>query len=103
MEPKAVKEVLSEDTYDDCTACRVTGTSIFLGFRLLGLIPSFATGSMAMITLGGWSYYSGMYNLRKKEQEIMRSASKYKMGSRQLGVITLSATLVGMGIWRAFN
>lgn len=27
MEPKAVKKVLSEDTYDDCTACRVTGTS----------------------------------------------------------------------------
>ncbi|KAK2768641.1 hypothetical protein FQN54_000497 [Arachnomyces sp. PD_36] len=84
MDPKPVKHVLSDDTYDDCTACRVTG-------------------SMAMITLGGWSYYSGMYNLRQREKEIMRSASKYKMGSRQLGVITLSATLVGMGLWRAFN
>ena len=27
MEPKGVREVLSEDTYDDCTACRVTGRS----------------------------------------------------------------------------
>lgn len=33
----------------------------------------------------------------------MQGATKYKMGSRQLGIITISATLVGMGIWRAFN
>jgi hypothetical protein len=58
---------------------------------------------MAMIGLGGYSYYTGMRNLRKQEKAILRSGSKYRMGSRQLGVVTISATLVGMGLWRAFN
>jgi len=44
-----------------------------------------------------------MNNLRQQEKAIMQSASKYKMGSRQLGIATISATLVGMGIWRALN
>lgn len=59
------------------------------------------TGSAAFIGLGVYSYYTGMSNLRKQEKAIMQS--KYKMGSRQLGIVTISATLVGMGLWRAFN
>lgn len=60
-------------------------------------------GSAAFIGLGIYSYYTGMNNLRKQEQEILKSATKYKMGSRKLGIFSISATLVGMGIWRAFN
>lgn len=67
------------------------------------LLKLTATGSAAFIGLGVYSYYSGMRNLRKQETAIMKSATKYKMGSRQLGIFGISATLVGMGIWRAFN
>lgn len=62
-----------------------------------------SSGSAAFIGLGIYSYYTGMNNLRKQEQEILKSATKYKMGSRKLGIFSISATLVGMGIWRAFN
>lgn len=44
-----------------------------------------------------------MKNLRQQEKSIMTGTTKYKMGSRRLGIITISSTLVGMGLWRAFN
>ncbi|KAL4865861.1 hypothetical protein BDV12DRAFT_199728 [Aspergillus spectabilis] len=70
--------------YEDCLACRATGSAAFIG-------------------LGVYSYYTGMSNLRKQEKTIMQSPTKYKMGSRRLGIATISASLVGLGIWRAFN
>ncbi|KNG85103.1 hypothetical protein ANOM_006623 [Aspergillus nomiae NRRL 13137] len=84
VESKDAKRLLAEDQYDDCTACRVTGSAAFIG-------------------LGVYSYYTGMSNLQKQERAVMQSATKYKMGSRRLGIATISATLVGMGIYRAFN
>ncbi|KAI2903463.1 hypothetical protein CBS76997_3060 [Aspergillus niger] len=84
VQPKDAKRALAEDAYDDCLACRVTGSAAFVG-------------------LGVYSYYTGMKNLKMQEKAIMQSATKYKMGSRQLGIFTISATLVGMGLWRAFN
>jgi hypothetical protein len=60
-------------------------------------------GSAAFMGLGVYSYYTGMRNLKQQEKAIMRSASKYKMGSRQLGIATLSASLIGVGLYRAFN
>jgi len=84
INPKDVEKVIAQDKYDDCLACKVTGT-------------------LALVGLGGWSYVSGMKNLRLQEQTILKSRSKYRMGSRRLGVVTISATLVGMGIWRAFH
>lgn len=53
--------------------------------------------------LGVYSYYTGMANLRKQEKAIMQGPTKYKMGSRKLGIASISVTLVGMGLWRAFN
>ena len=44
-----------------------------------------------------------MKNLKEQERKILKSRSAYRMGSRRLGVFSISATLVGMGIWRAFN
>jgi hypothetical protein len=64
---------------------------------------SLLLGSAAFIGLGVYSYYTGMRNLRRQEKLIMRSPSKYKMGSRQLGIVTISASFVGLGLWRAFN
>ncbi|KAL2001734.1 hypothetical protein VTN02DRAFT_1346 [Thermoascus thermophilus] len=84
MQPQDVKQVLAKEGYDDCLACRVTGSAAFIG-------------------LGVYSYITGMKNLRKQEQIIMQSPTKYKMGSRRLGIATISAALVGMGLWRAFN
>ncbi|KAB8079245.1 hypothetical protein BDV29DRAFT_165162 [Aspergillus leporis] len=84
VESKEAKRLLAEDKFDDCLACRVTGSAAFIG-------------------LGVYSYYTGMSNLRKQENAVMQSATKYKMGSRRLGIATISATLVGMGIYRAFN
>ncbi|KAJ0424498.1 hypothetical protein BJY00DRAFT_276826 [Aspergillus carlsbadensis] len=75
---------LAKDSYEDCLSCKVMGSAAFIG-------------------LGAYSYHTGMTNLRKQEETIMRSATKYKMGSRRLGIATISAALVGMGVWRAFN
>ncbi|KAJ6083929.1 hypothetical protein N7486_010729 [Penicillium sp. IBT 16267x] len=84
IQQKDAKQALAEDKYDDCLSCRVTGSAAFVG-------------------LGIYSYYTGMSNLRKQEKMIMQGPSKYKMGSRQLGIATISGTLIGMGLWRAFN
>ncbi|OJJ49237.1 hypothetical protein ASPZODRAFT_61006 [Penicilliopsis zonata CBS 506.65] len=84
IQAQDAKRALAEDKFEDCLSCRVTGSAAFIG-------------------LGVYSYYTGMRNLRAQEKTIMQSATKYKMGSRQLGIATISATLVGMGIWRAFN
>ncbi|EYE91116.1 uncharacterized protein EURHEDRAFT_424202, partial [Aspergillus ruber CBS 135680] len=84
IQGKDAKRAIADDTFDDCLSCRVTGSAAFVG-------------------LGIYSYYTGMKNLRQQEKTIMQSATKYKMGSRQLGIATISATLVGMGIWRAIN
>ncbi|KAL4896824.1 hypothetical protein BDV59DRAFT_114919 [Aspergillus ambiguus] len=88
VQSKDAKRLLAEDQYDDCLACRVTAVH---------------AGSAAFIGLGVYSYYTGMSNLRKQEKTVMQSATKYKMGSRRLGIATISATLVGMGIYRALN
>lgn len=55
------------------------------------------------MTLGTYTYYSGMKQLRDRQNIIRMSKSKYKTGSRQLGIISLSSTLVGLGIYRLLN
>ncbi|KAK4946563.1 hypothetical protein LTR10_014415 [Elasticomyces elasticus] len=69
---------------DDCLSCRIVG-------------------STALTSLGGYVYFSGMQQLRAQQKAIELSRSKYKYGSRQLGIVSLSATLVGLGIYRMFN
>jgi hypothetical protein len=61
------------------------------------------TGSTALVSLGGYTYFTGMKNLRLQQKAIEMSKSKYKYGSRQLGILMISATLVGMGLYRTFN
>ncbi|KAI9373823.1 hypothetical protein BJX61DRAFT_541390 [Aspergillus egyptiacus] len=74
----------SETGFDDCLSCRLTGSAAFIG-------------------LGVYTYYTGMNNLQKRENIIMQSPTKYKMGSRRLGIATMSAALVGMGVYRLIN
>ncbi|KAK5057473.1 hypothetical protein LTR84_011473 [Exophiala bonariae] len=68
----------------DCLSCRVLGSTAF-------------------VSLGGYTYFSGMQQLRAQRTAIELSKSKYKYGSRQLGIITLSATLVSLGFYRMLN
>ncbi|KAH0846004.1 hypothetical protein Z517_11120 [Fonsecaea pedrosoi CBS 271.37] len=67
----------------DCLSCRILGSTAF-------------------VALGGYTYFSGMQQLRARQKVIELSKSKYKYGSRQLGIISLSATLMGLGIYRMF-
>ncbi|EXJ88786.1 hypothetical protein A1O3_01850 [Capronia epimyces CBS 606.96] len=69
---------------EDCLSCRVLG-------------------STALVSLGGYTYYSGMQQLKQQRKVIELSKSKYKYGSRQLGIVSLSATLFGLGIYRMVN
>ncbi|EHY58797.1 hypothetical protein HRR83_007525 [Exophiala dermatitidis] len=69
---------------DDCLSCRVLG-------------------STALVSLGGYTYYSGMQQLRLQRKAIELSKSKYKYGSRQLGILCLSGSLFGLGIYRMSN
>ncbi|EPS33340.1 hypothetical protein PDE_08302 [Penicillium oxalicum 114-2] len=80
----SAKQAIKDDQWDDCMSCRVTGSAAFIG-------------------LGVYSYYTGMNNLRKQEKAIMQGPTKYKMGSRRLGIASISASLIGLGLWRAFN
>ena len=61
------------------------------------------TGSTALVSLGAYTYISGTRHLQQHRKAIDLSRSKYKYGSRRLGLVGLSATLVGMGIYRTFN
>ena len=88
------------DAFEDCVSCRVFGTPSLLPL-LLALTVSL--GSTALVSLGGWTYYSGMQQLRLQRKVIEMSKSKYKYGSRQLGIVTLSATFISMGIYRMLN
>ncbi|GLI76579.1 hypothetical protein PoHVEF18_004852 [Penicillium ochrochloron] len=83
-ENRSAKQAIADDKWDDCLSCRITGSAAFVG-------------------LGVYSYYTGMSNLRKQEKAIMQGPTKYKMGSRRLGIATISASLIGLGVWRAFN
>lgn len=76
--------VLKREAYDDCTSCRVLGSTAF-------------------VALGGYTYFTGMKNLRQQRKLIESSKSRYKYGSRQLGILSLSATLIGLGLYRTFN
>jgi hypothetical protein len=68
----------------DCLSCRIVG-------------------STALVSLGGYTYFSGMKGLRERRQLIELSKSRYKSGSRQLGILMLSGALVGVGLYRTVN
>lgn len=87
--------------YADCLSCRVLGKGNGSSKNWQRLTPGI--GSTALVSLGGYTYYSGMKGLREREQIIKRSKSKFKYGGRQLGVVMLSGTLISMGLYRTFN
>jgi len=84
MTVEEAEQKFSGKVYHDCPSCRITGSAAFIG-------------------LGAYTYIAGMRNLRKQEKLILKSPTKFKMGPRRLGVATMSASLLGLGLWRAFN
>lgn len=44
-----------------------------------------------------------MSQLEKQRSIILQSKSRFGMGSRKLGITTISIGLVWMGLWRAFK
>lgn len=75
-------EVSLPSDHDDCLSCRVLG-------------------STALVSLGGYTYFSGMKQLQDNSKLI--EASKIKIGPRRYGIIGLSATFFGLGIYRMLN
>ncbi|CZT22387.1 uncharacterized protein RCC_08257 [Ramularia collo-cygni] len=83
--PINIKDALAEQRSDfDCLPCRLMGSTAFAG-------------------LGIYSYASGMKQLREREYEILKSGSKFGMRSRRAGIYAISATLVGLGVYRLQN
>lgn len=84
----------------DCLPCRITGIILepFCSDQ-----PLTNAGTAAFVGLGGYTYYAGTSNLRQQQQQMLMSGARLAMGPRQLGVITLSAALMGLGVWRALR
>lgn len=79
-------QTLAEDktNVNDCLPCRVMGGGAFIG-------------------LGVYSYISGQSRLRQQQAGILNSKSMFGMRSRQAGITSIAATLVGLGIYRLVN
>ncbi|KAH0495175.1 hypothetical protein HDV57DRAFT_514425 [Trichoderma longibrachiatum] len=82
--PERLQDVLRQDRGDDCLPCKVIGSGAFFG-------------------LAAYSYFSGMSQLEKQRAVIMQSKSMFGMRSRKFGIVTISASLAWMGLWRAFK
>ncbi|EGR52591.1 hypothetical protein MKX07_000679 [Trichoderma sp. CBMAI-0711] len=82
--PERLQDVLRQDRGDDCLPCKVIGSGAFFG-------------------LAAYSYFSGMSQLEKQRAVIMQSKSIFGMRSRKFGIVTISASLAWMGLWRAFK
>ncbi|KHN96968.1 uncharacterized protein MAM_05077 [Metarhizium album ARSEF 1941] len=82
--PEDLGHLLRQDRGDDCLSCKVVGSGAFFG-------------------LGAYSYLSGMSQLQRQRQAILRSRSMFGMRSRKFGIVGISLGLVWMGLWRAFR
>ncbi|KJZ78228.1 hypothetical protein HIM_02266 [Hirsutella minnesotensis 3608] len=82
--PEDLRQLLRQDRGDDCLSCRIVGSGAFFG-------------------LAAYSYWSGMSQLDKQRDAILRSKSMFDMGSRKFGIVGISLSLAWMGLWRAFK
>ncbi|KAI9167659.1 exosome complex exonuclease [Paramyrothecium foliicola] len=82
--PQDFQEMVRRDRGDDCLSCRIIGSGAFLG-------------------LGAYSYFSGMSQLEKQQQAILKSKSMFGMRSRKAGIAVISLGFVWAGFWRAIK
>ncbi|PUU83177.1 hypothetical protein B9Z19DRAFT_1073184 [Tuber borchii] len=57
-------------------------------------------GSTAFIGLGIYTFFSGRSQLRAQEAAILKSGTRWGIGARRLGIHGITATLVGLGVYR---
>ncbi|KAJ3475289.1 hypothetical protein NLG97_g9512 [Lecanicillium saksenae] len=69
--PENVHEMLRKDRQEDCLSCKVVGSGAFLG-------------------LAGYSYFSGMSQLERQRNAILKSQSRFGMRSRKAGIVGIS-------------
>ncbi|KAL0639331.1 hypothetical protein Q9L58_001557 [Maublancomyces gigas] len=77
-----LSKVLDEEMKEDCRSCKVIGTA-------------------APIGVAAYIFMSGRTQLRKQEEAIMRANTRWGIGARRLGIYGITASLVGMGVYRA--
>jgi hypothetical protein len=65
------------------------------------LTGTYGAGSAAFFGLAGYSYFSGTAQLEKQRAVILKSGSRFGMGSRKAGIVAISMGFVWMGMWRA--
>jgi len=100
--PVPLKKALAEDTKEDCLPCRAIGISTSLVFFSSFFVsnPIICQGSTAFIGLGIYTFFSGRSQLRAQEAAILKSGTRWGIGARRLGIHGITATLVGLGVYR---
>ncbi|KAL8724448.1 MAG: hypothetical protein Q9166_007952 [cf. Caloplaca sp. 2 TL-2023] len=96
-QPEKLSSVLAQDKID-CVSCRLTGPPSPNRYMLIA-----GLGAIAFIGLGGYTYLSSTRQLEVQREKILRSGTRFGIKSRKVGVLGLSATLVGMGLYRFVN
>lgn len=79
------------------SSVRRTSEPLFCKFLTVRL------GASAFIGLGGYSYFSGKFQLQQQEAKILKSGTRFGMRSRHAGITGISLALLGMGLWRLVN
>lgn len=104
--PEDLKGLLRQDRGDDCLPCKVIGTNRHplspVKTNQVNGINKLA-GSGAFLGLAAYSYFSGMSQLEKQRNVILKSKSMFGMRSRKFGIVGISAGLAWMGLWRALK
>lgn len=95
-----LSKILDEEMKEDCGSCKVIGTPLSPPL-MLNPIDNFRPGTMAPIGVAAYIFFSGRSQLRQREEAIMRASTRWGIGARRLGIYGISASLVGMGVYRA--
>lgn len=103
--PENLNDLLRADRGDDCTSCRVIGSSALpVTMPLLHTSANLmAPGGGAFLGLAGYNYLTGMSHLEKQRAALLQRKTMFGMRSRKLGVTGISLGLAYLGIWRLFK
>lgn len=96
-----LSKVLDEEMKEDCRSCKVIGTSYPPPLMLNPTTEEFLPGTAAPIGVAAYVFMSGRTQLRQQEEAIMRANTRWGIGARRLGIYGITASLVGMGVYRA--
>lgn len=92
----------TEASQYDCLPCRLMGVSSRTITPWVKT-DAVATGSAVFTGLGVFSYVSGRAQLRQQQAQLLRSGSRVGFAARRFGILSLSATMIGLGMYRLVN